>query len=74
VRVGEAAWQQPLVARTFTLSGVTGRVRDLRVRCDKAARKLDYQEDVDWTVPDSWGDCTLTVYAKQGTTFALYEF
>jgi hypothetical protein len=53
---------------------VTGRIRDLRVRCGKLDKKLEYKEDVDWTLPDSWSDCTLAVGARRGTTFAPYEF
>jgi hypothetical protein len=74
VRVGEVAWNHTLTTHTFTIGSVTGRIRDLRVRCGKLDRKLQYKEDVDWTLPDSWSDCTLAVSAKRGTTFALYEF
>jgi len=74
VRIGEVAWNHPLTSHTFTIGSVTGRIRGLRVRCGKLDKKLDYQEEVDWTLPDSWGDCMLAVSAKRGTTFALYEF
>jgi len=53
---------------------LNGRIRDLRVACDKAKRTLDYKADAEWTIPDSWGACTLQVDAKRGTTFSLYEF
>jgi len=74
VRIGSTEWSQTLSTRTFTITSVDGRVRGLRVACDQAERKLDYQEDLDWTIPDAWGACTLYVSAKRGTTFALYEF
>lgn len=74
VRVGEVAWNHPLTSRTFTLGSVTGRVRDLIVRCGKLDSKLKYREEIEWTIPDSWGSCNLVVDAKRGTTFAFYEF
>jgi len=74
VRIGATEWSQSLSTRTFTITGVDGRIRGMRVDCDQAERKLEYQEDLDWTIPDSWGACTLYVTAKRGTTFALYEF
>jgi hypothetical protein len=74
VRVGEVAWNHPLTSRTFTIGSVTGRIRDVRVQCGKLNKRLEYKEAVDWTLPDSWGDCSLAVNAKRGTTFALYEF
>ncbi len=73
VRVGAAAWSHPLASRTFTITAVTGKIRDMRLDCDKADKQLDYEEDVDWTVPDAWGKCTLSVGARRNTTFALYE-
>jgi len=74
VRVGDVAWSHALTSRTFTLANVQGRIREVRVDCDKTAKTLDYKADAEWTIPESWGACTLQVSAKQGTTFALYEF
>ena len=74
VRIGEVAWNHTLTSRTFTIAGVQGRIRDLRLKCDHHESKLVYKEEVDWTIPDDWGACALTVNAKRDTTFALYEF
>lgn len=74
VRIGSTEWSRPLRARTFTIAGVDGRIRGMRVACDQTKRRLEYQEDSDWTIPESWGACTLHVNARPGTTFALYEF
>jgi hypothetical protein len=74
VRIGATQWSQKLSTRTFTIVGVDGRIRGMRVACDKADRKLEYEDGLDWTIPDGWGACTLSVDAKRGTTFALYEF
>jgi len=53
---------------------VTGRIRDLRLDCGKTKHRLKYEPDVDWTLPDAWGQCTLNVRATRETTFAFYEF
>jgi hypothetical protein len=74
VRVGNEPWFVPLAERTFTISSVTGDVRDLRVKCDRGSKRIDYRPDVDWTLPREWRGCSLRVDAKPGTTFALYEF
>lgn len=73
VRIGAEPWSHPLGSRTFTLAAVAGRIRGLRVECDETDARLDYEEALDWTIPPSWGECTLHVSAKRGTTFALYE-
>ena len=74
VRIGVTEWSRALRTRAFTIAGVDGHIRGIRVACDNAERNLEYQEDSDWTIPDAWGACTLYVNAKRGTTFALYEF
>jgi hypothetical protein len=73
VRMGSATWSHPLGARAFTIAGVNGRIRDLLVACDAAEARLEYQAEVDWTIPEAWGACTLRVSAKRGTTFAVLE-
>ncbi|MEO8464502.1 MAG: hypothetical protein ABI640_04120 [Gammaproteobacteria bacterium] len=74
VRIGLVDWVHPLTSRSFTLGSVTGRIRDLSVACGKMKHRLKYAADVDWTLPDAWGQCTLNVRATRETTFALYEF
>jgi hypothetical protein len=74
VRVGDVAWNHPLTSRTFTIGSVTGEIRGLRLRCERFDKNLDYEKESEWTVPGAWSDCALVVRAKQGTTFALYEF
>lgn len=73
VRVGNVPWSHALTSRTFALANVQGEIRDLHVDCDKTEKTLEYEADAEWTIPDSWGACTLQVSAKRGTTFALYE-
>jgi len=74
VRVGKEPWDLSLTGRTFTVTDVTGQVRDLRVKCDRGSKRIDYRADVDWTLPPEWRSCSLRVDAKAGTTFAFYEF
>jgi hypothetical protein len=74
VRVGNEPWSLALTGRTFTIGSVTGEVRDLRVKCDRGSKRIDYRPDVDWTLPREWQGCSLWVDAKAGTTFAFYEF
>jgi hypothetical protein len=74
VRIGATPWVHSLTGRTFTIAGVQGRIRAMRLDCDASDEQLEYQEALDWTIPASWGSCTLEVNAKRGTTFAFYEF
>jgi hypothetical protein len=73
VRIGSAPWRHSLSARTFTIASVDGRIRRMLVECDATETRLEYQAEVDWTIPQAWGACTVEVNAKSGTTFALFE-
>lgn len=74
VKIGRDPWSHALTQPTFTIGRVSGEIRDLRLDCDGGDSRLDYQPDVDWTIPSGWSACILRVRAKRGTTFALYEF
>jgi hypothetical protein len=73
VRIGGVSWLHPLTASTFTIAGVEGRIRAMRLKCDATDTRLEYEQALDWTIPQSWGACALEVSARRGTTFVLYE-
>lgn len=73
VRIGKDAWTHKLNEKTFTLTSVTGEVRSIDVECAANRTQLEYQEDIDWTLPASWQDCAVNVAARRGTTFILVE-
>jgi hypothetical protein len=74
VRVGEETWAHLLTQRTFAFASVTGDIRSLALDCREEDENLDYEPDVEWTLPADWSSCILLVRAKKGTTFALLEF
>lgn len=74
VRAGKEPWSHPLAQSTFTISNVAGEVRDLELHCAQGDRPIQYQADVDWTVPPGWTGCTLVVGAAPATMFNFYEF
>ena len=74
VRAGKEPWSHPLTESTFTIANVAGEVRDVDLRCAQGERSIQYQEGVDWTVPQGWNGCTLVVGATPATMFNFYEF
>ncbi len=74
VRVGADAWTYHLTEHTFTLTGVMGTIRSLRLDCDNGGTKLAFKDDSEWKVPAAWGRCDVIVAAKRNTTFAFVEF
>lgn len=74
VRAGKEPWSHPLTQSTFTIADVAGEVRNLDLQCAQGERPIQYQEGVDWTVPQGWTGCTLVVGAAPATMFNFYEF
>jgi hypothetical protein len=74
VHMGLAPWTHYLTQRTFTLGEVSGKVRKLEVDCEQGSLELDYEPDVEWTLPQAWNACMLRVRAQRGTKFAFFEF
>lgn len=74
VRIGRKPWTHDLTQRTFAIARVYGEIRDVGVECAEREEKLEHEPGIEWTLPESWGPCTLVVDAKRDTTFALYEF
>lgn len=72
--VDREPWMHVPSRRTFTFADIDGDVREIEVECDRRKIVLEFMPDVDWTLPASWGDCTVFVRARRDTTFLFYEF
>lgn len=51
-----------------------GKLDGIVFDCDLRTMRLDYQEDVSWTIPPSWGECVLYAEGDEGTTLELIEY
>lgn len=69
-----ADWQYRLMRRRFSLSEVDGSLDKLEIRCDWKRVTDTAREGVDWSIPESWGNCRLIVFGDEGTTFNLVEY
>jgi hypothetical protein len=74
VKIGADPWSHALTQHSFTIAQVTGEIRSIDLDCDEGSERLEYEADVDWTIPSGWNACILRVRAQRDTTFALYEF
>ncbi|HEX6995677.1 MAG TPA: TonB family protein [Gammaproteobacteria bacterium] len=73
-RVAREPWSYAPTRRTFGFSNVDGSIRGLELECNRRKQALEFSLDVEWSIPESWGACTLTVDARRDTTFTLVEF
>lgn len=60
--------------RTFTIADVKGKLDSIDVVCNMKIISLEYQANVEWALPETWGDCSVTVMGNRDTTFSFYEF
>ena len=68
------AWRHKLGRRTFSIGDVEGQLEDIRVECNRRVTELEYAADAEWTLPESWGECSVFVEGKDDTTFRFFEF
>lgn len=67
-------WTHKPSRRIFTVADVDGKLDRINARCQRRSFVLEYQEDVDWTLPASFGSCELDFVGRNGTQFTVYEF
>jgi len=60
--------------RAFTIADVVGDLESIEVVCNRNRVSLEYQADVEWSLPDTWGECSLTVWGAKNTSFTFFEF
>lgn len=74
-RIGDRGrWNHVLHWNTFAIGDVQGEAAGLLVECHRSKAELAFEEDIEITIPSSWGRCALSVTGQSGTTFTLYEF
>lgn len=73
-KIVDEQWTYKPARRIFTITNVDGRLTEIEARCERRNLELKYQENVDWTLPDSLGECELDFKGRDGTQFVVYEF
>jgi TonB family protein len=76
IKLVDGAWSFTMSPRrTFGVTALNGEVNSIDVACgDSPVRRLPFQNDSEWKIPDSWGQCDLIFRGKDGSTFNLYEY
>jgi len=74
-RIGQdGRWTHAPTRRTFSVTNVSdGKLKDIRVNCGTYRRVLNFQKDVDWTLPPIYPRCDLVFTGDPGTDFLIVE-
>lgn len=69
----EPSWSYRPVRRTISLTDVKGELDRVEARCDARTFTAKADADVTWTIPASWGQCTVRVVGKPGSSFRVID-
>jgi TonB family protein len=73
-KVVDDYWRHTPARRTFAIADVNGDLDRIQVECDRRGAELPYAPDSEWSLPESWGACSLMVEGRRDTEFLFYEF
>jgi len=73
-KITDKSWSFKPSRRIFTVTDVVGSLKRIDAHCERSNLELEYMPDVDWTLPDAFGSCTLEFEGRDDTTFTIYEF
>lgn len=61
----------PLFKRHFTLADIKGEFSQFVLRCDAKYTELNYQQDAQYKIPTSWGECYLQIIGAPTSSATL---
>ena len=67
------SWSIRLFKNSFYLSDLAGVVEELKLRCQRSYIFFDFDPEVQYSVSDNAGECTLEILGDAGTTFTLVQ-
>lgn len=66
-------WWHPLLQSKFHFDQIQGEAKSFRLVCDTTVLETAVDPEMQWTVPEAAGECTLRVQGSPGTKFRLIE-
>lgn len=66
-------WWHPLLRSRFHFDQIQGEAKSFRLVCVATVLEAAVDPEMEWTVPEAAGDCSLRVQGTAGTTFRLIE-
>lgn len=73
-KILDEAWSHTPLRRTFAIGDVEGELRTLRFECDRRTGELEFSDQSEYTLPENFGDCMVTLGGRRGAEFTFYEF
>jgi hypothetical protein len=76
IKLVDGSWHYTMSnRRIFGVTGLDGRVDFIDVNCaNSVKRRMVFQNDSEWRIPESWGQCVLEFRGRDNSRFNLYEY
>ncbi|MBJ7417446.1 MAG: energy transducer TonB [Niveispirillum sp.] len=69
----QPSWRYRPVRRTISLTDIKGELDRVEARCDARTFSAKAEPDVTWTIPASWGECSVSIFGTPGSTFRIID-
>jgi TonB family protein len=66
-------WRYELSRNGFIIDKVEGQLTNLELRCDFKHSELLVETGNLWTIPESWGECSVYIYGDKDTRFTFRD-
>jgi len=63
-----------LMRREIGFSDIQGKLDRFKFFCDRQYFSAAVNTEETWKLPESWGECSLSIYGEPGTTFKVAEY
>ena len=70
----DGLWHITLMKRGLFIDNLGNSITEFRLRCDRKFQHFPFQEDSEYQIPESWGDCNLEVSGAAETNFEVTQF
>lgn len=70
---GSRNWTHKLTRNSFSMNNINGQLDEMEIRCDNKRSRSTIANDLTWTIPESWGQCTVFVKGAENSSFTLIE-
>jgi len=69
----EGHWTVKLFRNNVGFVDVDGRIDEVKLWCTRGFGKIAIENDLNYSIPETWGDCILQILGKPGSTFSLVQ-
>lgn len=69
----EGYWAVKLFRNNVGFVDVDGRIDEVKLWCSQGFGSIPIENDLNYSIPDTWGDCIIKILGEPGTSFSLVQ-